>query len=101
MATTKKAPTAAAAKPKKAAPKGSKFDIDFESFTNNAEWELYTVSTYVRAKQVPEKAVVNGKLQANAGDYVVVSEDHKVSVVPAEKFEAEYEQVKGPHKRAF
>lgn len=95
MATTKKAPE------KKPAPKGSPFEIDFDALTNTAEWELYTPSSYVRAKQVTEKVVVNGKLQAKPGDYVVVDEDYKVSVVEADKFETDYEQVKGPHKRAF
>lgn len=103
MATTKK--PAAAAKPAAAkAPakpkKKDTFVIDYDSFTATNDWPLYTVSTYVRAKQLESNEVVEGS-SAKAGQYVVVGEDHKVQIVDAAKFESEYEIVKGPHKREF
>lgn len=84
-------------KPKRGA---SKFVIDFDAFNATADWPLYTVSTYVRAKQLTEDVDVDGK-PGSEGQYVVVTRDRKVSIVDADKFEAEYETVKGPHKQAF
>lgn len=100
MATTKKP---VVEKEKKAAPKPSKvsFEVDFDALTATNDWPLYTPSTYVRAKQLDSNEIVTGGIKGKAGQYVVVTEEHEVSVVDADKFERAYECVKGPHKREF
>lgn len=119
MAPPRKKPAAAAkAAPKKAptrrrkpktsvntvesAPKESRFEIDFTAFTNTAEWPLYHLNEYVRAKQVTEDSYVpDARKHAVVGDYVVVGEDHQVKVLGKEDFESRYVVIKGPHKRDF
>jgi hypothetical protein len=97
---TPEAKPKAKAAPAKKTKKKDTFDVDPDQFRNTNDWPLYTRSEYVRVKQMTENVIFKGK-SVKAGQFIVVAEDGKTSVHDHDEFTADYEIVKGPHKREF